>query len=326
MNALLQRTNIPTMPAPISIRMSPRTWALLIVLSFLWGVSFFFNEIAIREVPPLTISMVRVGGAALVFWLFILATGRVMPRSLRLWGAFLIMGVLNNAIPFSLIAYAQIEITSSLASIIISTTPLFAVVIAGLVLPDERLTLRRFLSAIIGFCGIVIMIGPSVLTGIGSNVIAQFAMLGAALFYALSTIYARRFKEEGLAPSVLVTGQVTMSSLFLIPVALYFDQSFSIGLPSWEVIGALLGITFLSTALAYIIYFKILSVAGATNVTLVAFLIPISAILLGVGILRETLTLDQFFGMLMIALGLAIMDGRLVEVCRRKLTSARAVR
>ncbi len=292
---------------------------MLIVLSVLWGGSFFFNEIALKEIPPLTLSMLRVGGAALVFWTYVLATGRHIPRNPRLWGAFFIMGTLNNAFPFSLIAFAQTEIASSLASIIISTTPLFAVVIAGVVLPDERLTPRRMLSVIIGLAGVITMIGPSVLRGIGSDVLAQFAMLGAAIFYASSTVYARRFKEEGLTPSVLVTGQVTMSSLLLIPTALYFDQPLSIGLPSGDVIAAVLGVTFLSTVLAYILYFRILSASGATNVALVAFLIPVSAILLGVGILGESLTVIQVVGMVSIALGLAIMDGRLFQIPKLRL-------
>ena len=307
------------MPAPISIRMSPRTWLMLVTLSVLWGGSFFFTEIAIREIPPITLSMLRVVGAAVVFWILVLTTSRCLPRSPRLWGAFLIMGVLNNAIPFSLIAFAQTELSSSLASIIISSTPLFALVIAGIALPDERLTLRRFFSVMVGFAGVVVMIGPSVLSGIGSDVVAQFAMLGAAFFYATSTVYARRFKEEGLTSSVLVTGQVTMSSLVLIPIAFYFERSYSIGLPSVDVVAAILGVTFLSTALAYLLYFKILAAAGATNVTLVAFLIPVSAILLGVGILQETLSLNQVAGMLLIALGLVIMDGRLIKFFKQQL-------
>ena len=292
---------------------------MLITLSVLWGGSFFFTEIAIREIPPITLSMLRVFGAAIVFWILVLTTSRRLPRSPRLWGAFLIMGVLNNAIPFSLIAFAQTELSSSLASIIISSTPLFALVIAGIVLPDERLTLQRFFSVMIGFAGVVVMIGPSVLSGIGSDVVAQFAMLGAAFFYATSTVYARRFKEEGLTSSVLVTGQVTMSSLVLIPIAFYFERSYSIGFPSVDVVAAILGVTFLSTALAYLLYFRILAAAGATNVTLVAFLIPVSAILLGVGILQETLSLNQVAGMLLIALGLAIMDGRLIQFFKQQL-------
>ena len=292
---------------------------MLVTLSVLWGGSFFFTEIAIREIPPITLSMLRVVGAAVVFWILVLTTSRCLPRSPRLWGAFLIMGVLNNAIPFSLIAFAQTELSSSLASIIISSTPLFALVIAGIALPDERLTLRRFFSVMVGFAGVVVMIGPSVLSGIGSDVVAQFAMLGAAFFYATSTVYARRFKEEGLTSSVLVTGQVTMSSLVLIPIAFYFERSYSIGFPSVDVVAAILGVTFLSTALAYLLYFRILAAAGATNVTLVAFLIPVSAILLGVGILQETLSLNQVAGMLLIALGLVIMDGRLIKFFKQQL-------
>ncbi|MDE0309182.1 MAG: DMT family transporter [Acidiferrobacterales bacterium] len=218
--------------------------------------------------------------------------------------------------PFSLIAFAQTEISSSLASIIISATPLFVVVIAAVALSDERLTVQRLISVTIGLTGVVIMIGPSALRGIGSDVIAQLAMLGAALCYASSTVYARRFKEEGLTPSVLVTGQVTMSSLLLIPTALYFDQPLSIGIPGGDVVAAVLGVTLLSTVLAYILYFRILSASGATNVALVAFLIPVSAILLGVGILGESITAIQVLGMASIALGLAIMDGRLIQVHR----------
>ena len=301
------------MSVQIPIRMSLQTWLMLVVLSMLWGGSFLFNEIALQEIPPLTLSMLRVVGAALVYWIFMLATNRSIPRNLRLWGAFLIMGILNNAIPFSLIAFAQTEISGSLASIINSTAPLFVVVIAGVLLPDERMTLQRIVSVIIGLMGVVVMIGPSALSGIGSDVIAQCAMLGAAFFYALSAVYARRFKEIRLMPSAFITGQVTMSSLVLIPTALYFDRSFEFVFPSIEVIAAVSGVSLLSTALAYVLYFRILSQAGATNTMLVAFLIPVSAILLGVSILDESLTLIQIVGMALIALGLALMDGRLFK-------------
>ena len=301
------------MYAPVSSHMNFHVWVMLIVLSILWGTSFIFTEIALEDFRPLTIATLRVSGAASALWIYLLIIGAEIPRSLSIWGAFLIMGIVNNAIPFAAIMFAQTLISASLASILNSTAPLFTVVLAGILLSDERITTARIFAVILGFIGVVIMIGPPALLGIGADVLAQCAVLGASVSYAFSAVFARRFKAMGLQPSVLAVGMLTMSSLCLAPVAIFFDRPFTLNAPGISSIAAAAGVALLSTALAYILYFRILAAAGATNLLLVTFLIPVSAILLGVNFLGESLSLSQIVGMFLIGLGLAVMDGRIFK-------------
>ena len=290
--------------------MSAKAWFLLILLSILWGGSFFFAEIALRELPPFTVVLGRVGIAAITLHVLVLATGQRMPASLGLWGAFLVMGALNNLIPFSLIVWGQTQITSGLASILNATTPLFAVIVAHFLTVDEKLTTNRSAGVVIGFAGTILMVGPAALAGLGAEAFAQLAVLIAAMTYAFAGIYGRRFK--GLPPTVIACGQVTCSTLLLIPLVLLIDQPFELAMPGPATWAALVGIAIFSTALAYILYFKILALAGATNLMLVTFLIPISALILGTLFLDEIITPSQLAGMTLIMAGLALIDGRLL--------------
>ena len=299
------------MHAPVSSHMNFHVWVMLVVLSMLWGTSFIFTEIALEDFRPLTIATLRVSGAASALWIYLLIIGAEIPRSLSIWGAFLIMGIVNNAIPFAAIMFAQTLISASLASILNSTAPLITVVLAGILLSDERITAARIFAVIFGFIGVVVMIDPPALLGIGADVLAQCAVLGASVSYAFSAVFARRFKAMGLQPSVLAVGMLTMSSLCLAPVAIFFDRPFTLNAPGISSIAAAAGVALLSTALAYILYFRILAAAGATNLLLVTFLIPVSAILLGVNFLGESLNLSQIIGMFLIGLGLVVMDGRI---------------
>ena len=219
------------MYAPVSSHMNFHVWVMLIVLSILWGTSFIFTEIALEDFRPLTIATLRVSGAASALWIYLLIIGAEIPRSLSIWGAFLIMGIVNNAIPFAAIMFAQTLISASLASILNSTAPLFTVVLAGILLSDERITTARIFAVILGFIGVVVMIGPPALLGFGADVLAQCAVLGASVSYAFSAVFARRFKAMGLQPSVLAVGMLTMSSLCLAPVAIFFDRPFALECP-----------------------------------------------------------------------------------------------
>ena len=301
------------MYAPVSSHMNFHVWVMLVVLSILWGTSFIFTEIALEDFRPLTIATLRVSGAASALWIYLLIIGAEIPRSLSIWGAFLIMGIVNNAIPFAAIMFAQTLISASLASILNSTAPLFTVVLAGILLSDERISTARIFAVILGFVGVVVMIGSPALLGIGTDVLAQCVVLGASVSYAFSAVFARRFKAMGLQPSVLAVGMLTMSSLCLAPVAIFVDRPFTLDAPEISAITAATGVALLSTALAYILYFRILAAAGATNLLLVTFLIPVSAILLGVNFLGESLNLSQIVGMFLIGLGLAVMDGRIFK-------------
>ena len=292
--------------------MGAREWFMLIVLSVLWGGSFFFNGIAVQELPSLTIVLGRVGIAAIALWGVLVARHIRIPPIKGLWPAFFGMGLLNNAIPFALFVWGQHHIASGLAAILNATTPLFTVVVAHLLTRDERLSAGKMAGVILGLVGATMMLGAELLNGLGTALLAQLACLAAALSYALAGIFGRRFQRMGIPPLATATGQVTASSLLILPMALVVDQPWLLALPSAQTWSALLGIGLLSTALAYILYFRILAAAGATNLLLVTFLIPISAILLGGLLLGERLEAKHFAGMAMIALGLALIDGRIM--------------
>lgn len=298
------------MTSTINISMNARVWAMLILLSMLWGGSFFFVGIVVTDLPPLTIVALRVGIAAITLWIIALMIGLRPPKELRVWGAFLGMGLLNNVVPFALIVWGQTQIASGLASILNAATPIFAVVVAGMLLPDERVTPLKLAGVGIGFVGVVVMIGLPALSG-GGSLIAQLAIIAAALSYAFAGVYGRRFKVMGINPIITAAGQVTASTIVLTPVALMVDGPLDVVAMSVDTWAAIVGLAVLSTAVAYVLYFKILETAGATNVLLVTLLVPVSAILLGSLFLNESLEVIHFVGMLLIAIGLSAIDGRL---------------
>ena len=295
---------------PAGRSMSPSDWGLLCILSALWGGSFFFNKIAVGEVPPVTVACARVGFGAVLLVLIARATGAQAPFR-KLWRPLAAMGLLNNVLPFSLILWSQTHVASGLASILIATTPLFSVLIAHLVTDDDKLTAARAFGLAAGLAGVVVMLGPDLLHELGADVLAQLALLLAAFFFAVSGVYGQRF--SAYPPAAIAAGQMIAATAMLLPTALFIDQVWTLPAPSPAAVGAIAGLAVLSTALAYLIYFRILACAGATNLMLVNFLVPVSAILLGVGLLGERLAPRQIAGMAIIALGLAAIDGRLAR-------------
>ena len=294
----------------INTSMGAREWTMLVTLSVLWGGSFFFIGVAVSDLPPLTIVTMRVTIAAIALWSIALAAGLRPPKQAKVWGAFLGMGLLNNAIPFTLIVWGQTQIASGLASILNAATPIFTVLVAGVLLPDERATPMKVLGVAAGFLGVVVMIGLPAFGG-GDNLFAQIAVVTATVSYAFAGVYGRRFKAMEISPIITAAGQVTASSLLLAPVALIVDgpvDTTQVGLDTWAAIAAL---ALLSTAVAYVLYFKLLASAGATNLLLVTLLVPVSAIVLGSVFLDESLEAVHFLGMALIALGLSAIDGRL---------------
>ncbi|WP_223476661.1 DMT family transporter [Oricola indica] len=302
---------------PVRTTMSPVEWGMLIALSLLWGGSFFFNGVAVKELPPLTIVFARVALAAATLHIVLAATGRRLPGGREVWLAFAGMGILNNAIPFTLIVWGQGQIASGVASILNATTPLFTVLVAHGFTAEEKLTPLRGAGVIAGFAGVAAMLaGPDLSVG-GAPVAAYVACLGAALSYGCAGVFGRRFRVLGVPPLSVATGQLTMSSLTILPLMLLADRPWTLALPGAETLLALIGLATVSTALAYILFFRILAGAGATNISLVTFLIPPSAILLGILFLGETLEPRHVAGMALIGLGLALVDGRLVRRWRR---------
>jgi len=303
------------MTQKIDLKMGREAWVMLIVLSIVWGGSFFLAEVALRQLPPLTLVLVRVGLAAGALILFTYVSGLRLPKDIKTWRCYFIMGLLNNCIPFSLIFWGQLTIASGLAAIFNATTPLFTVVLAHFLTRDEKLTFPRIAGVIFGIIGVAVMIGPELLGDLGTNVIAQLAVLVAAISYGFAGIYGRRFASQ--PPVITAAGQLSASSIILLPIVVVMEPETFLIMPDMITISAVIALALLSTALAYVLYFRILKVAGATNLLLVTFLIPVSAIALGVLVLGEQIETLQIVGMAFIALGLIAMDGRLFAWVRK---------
>ncbi len=301
-------------------RMSGRDWAILLGLSVLWGGSFFFIEVGVRAMPPMTVALVRVAIAAAALWIFLLLRGQRLPLPRGALAAFLLLALLNNVLPFIAFAWGQTQIASGLASILNATTPIWGVIVAHLFTRDERMTPGKMAGVLLGFAGVAVMIGADFLKQIGTELAAQLACLGATLCYALAGVWGRRFKGMGIDPVAVSTGQLSAAAIVMLPLVLLFEQPSRALAAPLEAWAALLTLALFCTSLAYILYFRLIASAGATNALLVTFLIPITAILLGSLLLGEVLEPRHFAGMALIGLGLAAIDGRLLAMLRRRPT------
>jgi drug/metabolite transporter (DMT)-like permease len=297
--------------------MKPKEWWLLILLSVFWGGSFFFVKVALLDFQPFTLVFLRIAIAALILVGVVYLTGKRMPTSFKTWSGYAVMGMLNNAIPFSLIVWGQTRIESGVASILNATTPIFAVLLAHFLTADERLTTKKIMGVLIGFIGVYLMMKPELADGFSWRGLGQAAVLGAAVSYSFAAIFGKRFKD--MPAIVNSAGMLICSSIIMLPLVIPWSVR-----PSLEALSALLGIAIISTAIAYLLYFHLLATAGATNVLLVTFLIPISALLLGVGILGEVIKVLEYAGMVCIFLGLIIIDGRALNLVKR-LNGRRAI-
>jgi drug/metabolite transporter (DMT)-like permease len=301
--------------------MTAREWGLLALLSLLWGGSFFLIGVAIKELPPLTLVTLRVGLAAALLWASAPFLGVALPRSAKAVATVAVLGFGNGALPFALIAWGQTHLPSGLASILNAATPLFSVLAAHVLTAEEKLSGLKVFGTVAGLTGVAWLIGPDLLTGAGANLWAELAVLAAALAYALSAIFGRRVRALGLRPVDVATGQLTAATLYLAPLALVIDRPWTLLAPSAATIAAVLAIAAFSTALAYVVYFRILAGAGATNVLLVTLLVPATSVVLGALFLHERLAGRQFLGFALIALGLAFIDGRLPRALAQKLSN-----
>lgn len=294
-------------------RMTGPDWLCLLTLSVLWGGSFFFAKLAVAAVPPLTLVAARVALAALALLAVARLTGLRLPSDIRTWLAFAGMGILNNLIPFGLIFYGQIAIGAGLAAVINGMTPFWTALIARAA-GAEPLSAGKLAGIAVGFGGLAVMVGPAAAGGLDAALLAQLAVVGATVSYGCAGVFGRRFKP--LPPLVTATGQLSASSLLVLPLALLVDRPWTLAAPGAEVVGAVLALALASTALAYILFFRILASAGATNVSLVTLLVPVSAMLLGALVLGEAVTGRQLLGLALIAAGLAFIDGRLLARLR----------
>ncbi len=286
-------------------------WGLIAILSVLWGSAFFLIAVGLRGYPPNTLVFLRLALAILPMWIAMRFAGETLPRDGRSWWLLLVVGALNCSLPFIMFFWGQQYLASGYASILNATTPLWGVVIAHFMTQDEKLTPARLSGVFLGMAGIVVMAWPEAVKGLTGNLIAQLACLVSTLFYSIAAIYGRRLSQTRMTPIVVATGQTMMAALFMLPVVLIVDKPWAMSMPGWDSTLAACTLALLSTALAYILYFRLIDRAGASNAQLVAFIMPVIAVMLGVTFLGEHLSGRQLVGASLIALGLVALDGRL---------------
>lgn len=298
-------------------RMGAAEWAMLLLLSVIWGGSFFLVQVIVAELPPIVLVAARVGLAAAALWAVVLVGRLPVPRGRPVWRGLLVLGMMNNVLPFFLLAWGQSRVTSGLAAVLNATTPLWGVLFAAVLTRDERATPGRLGGVAIGVVGVGFIMGPAVLGGetpAELPVLPALACVGAAISYGYAGVFGRRF--AGLPPLVVAAGQLGCASLVALPLAAAAALPAGLPVPSLRTSLAVLALALVCSAFAYVLYFRILRAAGATSVLLVTQLVPVTAILLGAIFLGEQVSSRVFAGMALIALGLAIVDGRVLRLVR----------
>jgi drug/metabolite transporter (DMT)-like permease len=297
----------------IRTHMNRRDWTILLALAVIWGGAFFFIGVAVRHVPPLTYVWLRLTIGAAGLWAYLAMRGDRISLPREVWGSILLLALLNNALPFALFGWSQTHIASGLASILNATTPIWGVLVAHFLTHDERMSPRKLAGVLLGFGGVAMMIGPSLLSSIGTSGLAELACVAASLSYALAAVWARRFRRQGISPMSVTTGQLTAGAFMMLPLSMIVDRPWTQAFPPLTAIGAITALALLCTAFGYVLYFKLIATSGATNALLVTLLVPPVAILLGGLFLGEILAPQDFLGLALIALGLAAIDGRLLS-------------
>ncbi len=286
-------------------------WITLLSLAMIWGVSFLCFALGLRELNVYTLVAHRVFWGGLILWGVVFALNIPKPKTLKIWGSLLVMGILNNALPFSLIAWGQIHVESGLASIINGSTALFAILIAAFLFKDERLTPNKLAGLIVACAGVCITIGWQALLNFDIRSLAQLALLGAGFFYGCASAWARITLKE-LHPIMSATGMLTGASLVMVPLAYYID-----GTPSFDLMpitfAAMAFLAIAATSLAYLLYYHALNLAGSGNLSLVTLLVPPFAVFWGAVVLNESLPSSAYIGFAVIALGMLIIDGRVFK-------------
>jgi drug/metabolite transporter (DMT)-like permease len=293
-------------------RLDGNGWLLIGILAILWGSAFFLIEVGLRSFPPITLVFIRVGFAVPAMWLAMRIMGQRLPTDMRIWALLTVVGAFNCALPFTLFFWGQQYLDSSYAAILNATTPLWGVITAHFMTSDEKATPSRITGVLVGLAGIIVMVGPDAMKGLSDNLLAQIACLISTVFYSLAAIFGRRLSQTSLTPMAVATGQTMTAALLMVPIMLVVDQPWSMAMPRLDATLAGLALALISTALAYFLYFRLIDRSGASNAQLVAFLMPILAVILGIAFLGEHLNQGQIIGAVLIALGLVIIDGRLL--------------
>ncbi|WP_037294324.1 DMT family transporter [Roseobacter sp. CCS2] len=302
--------------APIQKTISPRAWGELMMLSLIWGASFLSIRIALDEIGPLTAVAHRTGWAMLILWAYVLIRRLAVPTDLRVWGAFLVMGLLNNVIPFSLMAWGQLHIETGLTSILNAATAIFGVIAAAVFFADERLTTRKTIGVTLGFLGVSTAIGLAAFKDFDIRSLGQLAVIGGTISYALAGVWARKMLGH-LTPQMAAAGMLTGASVMTIPAAWLVEGPITLALApqTWAAIAYY---AVVATAIAYMLYYRVLAMAGSGNLMLCTLLVAPVAIILGAVVLGEDLPLRAYIGFAILALGLVILDGRVFKALQHR--------
>ena len=291
-------------------KMQSADWGIIGLLSLLWGGAFYFIEIGLRGFPPNTLVFLRMALAIPPMLIALKIAGNRLPTDRKSWTQLFVLGVINAALPFILFFWGQTKIESGLASVLNATTPLWGVITAHFLTRDEKATPARICGVLLGMAGIIVMVGSEALGGMSGSVLGQIACLLATLCYAFAAVYARSLSQSTMTPLVVATGQVITAAIIMLPVMLIVDQPWQLPTPGLDAWAGALALAIPSTAIAYIFYFRLIDRAGASNAMLVAFIMPVVAIILGVFALGESLQPRQIAGTALIICGLLAIDGR----------------
>jgi drug/metabolite transporter (DMT)-like permease len=289
-------------------------------LALLWGPSFLFIKVAVYEVPPLTLAAVRVGIAAVLLYVVLRVQGRNLPRFGSVWKHFAVMGLVSNALPFVLFSWGEQYIDSALAAILNGATPLFTIVLAHFFTTDEDLTPNQGVGVLLGFAGLMVLMAPELAGGMQATSWGLLAMIVASFSYGVAIVYARR-NLRGLPPLVAPAAQLSMATLYLVPLSLFVERPYTLAMPSWPAIGSLFTLAAFGTALAFVIYYRIMEQASATSLSMVTYMVPIVGTVLGVVVLNEQLGWNVYAGCALILLGVMIVNGVFRLVGWQRLTN-----
>ncbi len=290
---------------------------LLIFLASLWGPSFLFIKVAVESIPPLTLVLGRVAiGALLLYLILRLQNGR-LPQNRIIWKHLAILAIVHNTIPFVLFAWGEQYIDSALASILNGTTPLFTIMLAHFFVVDDRLTPAKLIGVLLGFFGLILLIIPAITDGVEATSWGVLAVATASAFYGIAIVYSRNHMR-GLPKLVAPTGQMIMATLFLLPLSFIFERPWTLPMPSTQSLLAMVALGVFGTALAFVVYYKLIEVADPSYVSMTTYVIPIFGIILGVLILGETLTLLMLVGCGFILFGVMIVNGVFNGLARKR--------
>ena len=292
----------------MNTKMDMTDWAMVLATGIFFGSSFVFIKVAVESLPPITVAAGRALVAGVAIWAFLRLAGERLPRPGRDWGPLLVIGLLTGAIPYATIAVGQRFIDSGLAGILFGTFPVFTIFLSHFLIAGERLSADKLLGGFAGLAGVVIVVGPSALGGLGDQVVGQAVTLVAVLSYTLGVIYGRL--RPRVTPRLQAAGQNLGGALFLVPPSLAIDAPWTFA-PGADALWALLAMGILSTAIPSLLLFRLVSRVGATNASLATFFIPVAAVVIGWATLGERLHWTALAGLAVILAGAAIVNGRL---------------